>query len=57
MDIANKFMQIGIFITHDGSIPVLEKMSAAVIAMIEVDGISGEKAAHQVGKTGLPGAQ
>jgi hypothetical protein len=32
-------------------------MSAAVMAPIEVDGIRGEKPAHQVSKPGLPRAQ
>jgi hypothetical protein len=48
VNIAEEFLEISIFFTDDGFIPVLEKMTMSLVSMIIVDGIPGQKSSHEV---------
>jgi len=49
MDISHKFMQVGIFITQDGFVAVLEEMSMPTMSPIESYGIARQNLPHHQG--------
>lgn len=50
MDIPDQLQKIWFFLADDGSVPVLEKMTDAVMPKVETDGVTGKKAAHEEGE-------
>jgi hypothetical protein len=50
MDVADKFEKIGIFLANNGFVPILEKMTATLVPMVEIHGIACQKASHKDGK-------
>ena len=48
MDISDKFQKVWVFLTQNGFIPVLKKLSVPPVSMIELDGISGEQSSHDM---------
>jgi len=54
MDISHQFHQIGILLTDNGLIPVLEEMAVAIVPLIESHHIPGQKAPHAKSQRDLP---
>lgn len=50
VDIANQFKKVGLLFAENRLVTVLEKMSRALIFAIEIDGITGQQAAHGLSK-------
>ena len=50
MNIPNQFEEVRIFIADEGLVPVLKKVTRAVVAPIERHCITGEKPAHEPGE-------
>jgi len=48
VDVSDKLQEVWGFLTQDGFIPVLKKLSMPPVSMIEPDGISGEKSSHDM---------
>jgi len=42
MYVADQLQQIGLFLTEDRFVPVLEKVTVPVVATVEADAISGQ---------------
>jgi hypothetical protein len=57
MDISNQFQQIGIFLTEDGLVPVLEKLPVPPVPTIKGDGITGEKPPHHISDWMISGSK
>ncbi len=49
MDISCQFQEIGIVLTDDGFISVLEKMATSFVPQVKSDHIPGEKLLHAPG--------
>ena len=47
MDVAGQFKQVGLFLTENGLIAILEKLTVTAEAVVEHHGITGEQATHQ----------
>jgi hypothetical protein len=50
MDVTNKFLAIGIFLTNDGFVAVLEKLAVPLVHPVKMDRIAGEQTGHGNGK-------
>ncbi len=57
MDVAHQFEQVGILLADDRFVAVLKKVPRALMAAIEIEGIAGEKSAHEGGQPRGAGAE
>lgn len=57
MNISNQFEKVGILFTNNRFVSILKQMSRTFVPEVEVDGIAGEKSAHQGGQSGLAWAE
>lgn len=57
MNVAHQFEQIGIFLTQDRFVPVLEQVPMAAVAAVETDGMAGQQPQHKAGDRGRTGSQ
>jgi hypothetical protein len=46
VEVAHEFEQIGLLLTQDGLVPVLEQITVAAVAPVEFRGIPGEQSPH-----------
>lgn len=49
MDVADKFLEIDVFLTDNGFVSILKKLTRPVITAIEKDGISCKETSHEAG--------
>jgi hypothetical protein len=57
MDIPHQLQKIGIMVTDNGLVAILEKVSGAIVAQIEHHGVTGQKSPHDLGQRPLPRSQ
>ena len=53
MNVTDQLQLIDFLFADEGFVPVLEQMARALMAKIEVNGVTGEKPAHKRRKTGF----
>ncbi len=46
VNITDKLLQVGVFLTHDGFVLILKKLSAAFVAEVKADGVAGKEPSH-----------
>ena len=49
MDISDKFKEVRFFLAEDRLVAVLKEVTVTSVALVERDGVTGEKASHQRG--------
>jgi hypothetical protein len=47
MNVADQFLEIGIFLADDRLVSVLEQVAGSVMAEVEIDSMSSQKTAHK----------
>ena len=55
MDVSDQFQQVCFFITNNGFITVLKKMTGPIVSSVECNGISCQQTPHKAGKRYLRG--
>jgi len=55
--IANQFPQIGIFLADNGFVPILKKVTMALVPAIETNRVSGKQSSHQSSNRLRPSAK
>jgi hypothetical protein len=50
VNVADQFKKVSIFIADNGFVSVLEKMTTAIVSMVEINRIPGQKASHEYRK-------
>ena len=41
MDVTNELQEVGVFLAHNGFVPVLEEVACAFVSFVEGHGVSG----------------
>ena len=57
VNIADKLLQVGVFLTDNGFVTILKKLATAFVAAIKADGVSRENPSHYRGKGGESGSK
>jgi len=57
MDVPDQILEIGVFLTDDRLVAVLEEMSGTVMSSVEAGGVSGQEPCHNFGQRSSAGAQ
>jgi hypothetical protein len=57
MDISDKFKKVGFFLAEERLVAVLKQVTVTSVALVERDGVAGEKAGHQRGNRNGSGAK
>lgn len=57
MNVADQFQQIRILLTDDGFVAILEQVTTAFVALVEVDSVPGHEAAHHLAERSRAGTQ
>lgn len=57
VDVAHQLKQVGIVLAGQGFVAVLKKVSGALMATVEADGMAGQQPTHENAQIGAFGAQ
>jgi hypothetical protein len=57
MNVADKFLEIYLFLTHNRFEAVLEKLAMTGVPSIESDDIAGQQSAHEIGQRDITGSE
>ena len=53
MNVAYQFLKVEVFLTDNGFVTVLKKLTMPAVSAIKCHGISGQQSSHEGGKTGI----
>ncbi|MDO3378857.1 hypothetical protein L9S41_00225 [Geoalkalibacter halelectricus] len=57
MDVAEKLLEVNLFLTHDRFEAVLEKLASSGVPFIECDNVAGQQSTHEIGQRDIAGPE